>query len=197
MLSFLSVSAFATPSNRPSGFSDPLASADESFWNALEALGFTPETLGEDYAVLDARRWESASRKLGERVSYIDVSGNDESGVAVRSTRGQSFFVDIMQQFCECLLDEMDALSQIEKGLPALRRHALSQGPAAALAVEAAEKRMMQFHALIPARLSEFRRWAETYDVLPEARSFFFEYTRLRSGQGQSIDALFRKFDVT
>lgn len=197
MLSFLSVSSFATPSDR-TGFRPPAPDQEDlSFWNTLEALGFTPDNLGEDYAVLDPRRWEAASQKLGERVSYVDVSGNDESGVAVWRRGGSSFFVEIMQQFCECLLAELDSLEQIEQGLPTLRRMARYEGGETEQRVETAEKLMMQYHALIPARLSEFRRWAETYDLMPEARTFFFEYTRLRTGQGSSLDALFRKFTVS
>lgn len=199
MLSFLSVSSFASPSNRVlQQQSEQLA---PGFWDALEALGFSDEGVEETFAVLDPRRWESASRKLGETISYIDVSGDDENGVAVRRGSG-SFFVDIMQQFIECLMSEMDALEQVERMLPHLAREAagetsLTKRVEAEMHVEAAQKLMMQYHALIPARLSEFRSWAETYDLLPDARAFFFEYTKARNGQGTSLDAMFRKYTVS
>lgn len=199
MLSFLSVSSFSSPSSNI--IREQVETTSPGFWDTLKKLGFSEDSMQEQYAVLDPRRWEGASSKLGETVSYIDVSGDGENGIGVRRGSG-SFFVDIMQQFIECLMSEMEALEQIEQMRPYLARELsgaekIEEQEIARSRVETADKLMMQYHALIPARLSEFRSWAETYDLLPDARAFFFEYTKARNGQGTSLDAIFRRFTVT
>lgn len=123
MLSFLSLSTFLSPS--PVGqivVSDSRAESD--FWPALVALGFTQEVVEESFGVLDARRWEAASKKLGEQVQYLDVTGQDEQGIAYWQPGNGSFFVEVMQQFSDALLTELDALAVSERALPALQRAA-------------------------------------------------------------------------
>ncbi|MBY0354655.1 MAG: hypothetical protein K2Q12_02870 [Rickettsiales bacterium] len=205
MLSFLSLSSFVTPSSSRRTLSDgefDMQQAQSSLWQSLKQYGFSEDVITQSNAVLDPRRWQEASRKLGEAISYIDHTHDAAQGMAMSRQSGSSFFVDIMQQFCESLLAEIEALSQIERALPELHRSLGQQEMFPVMqhvtqaTIHAAEKLMMQYHALIPARLSEFRRWAEAYALLPDARAFFFDYTKIRDGQGLSLDALFIRFSV-
>jgi hypothetical protein len=206
MLSFLPLSSFVTPSLTPeSALPEGALEGAKPFWQALVSLGFSDQVAQESFGVLDPARWQAASRKLGENVRLLDVSGQDENGVAYWQPGAGSFFVEVMQQFTDALLAELDALEMTDQALPALRREAdyfSRQGEVEKALhkdrqIEGAEQVMLQYHALIPARLAAFRRWAETYDLMPDARAFFFEYTKLRSGQGMALDALFQRFTVT
>lgn len=203
MLSFLSLSNFITPSVAPSSLLSGNESRSGRLWRSLETLGFTKEVIEESNSVLDPSRWAEASHKLGEPLYYPEAGYEADTALGHGYQARRNSFVEIMQQFSESLLAELDALEQIELALPMLHR-AVHQAKAlpgmqqvARANIDTAEKLMLQYHALIPARLAEFREWAEAYDLLQEARQFFYDYTAIRQGNGTSLDALFIRFSVS